>query len=122
MTTYDEAAVAPARARSARFRPRDPRDFAIGLIFWSVVIGVGVYWCVVWAQGGGDGASGFRWGNTTNGLLNIGRIPAPRSGYLALVEVLLLARLPFVERAIGFDRLTNWHRWNGFAVLWLVLA
>ncbi len=36
--------------------------------------------------------------------------------------MLLLARLPFVERAVGFDRLTNWHRWNGFAVLWLVLA
>jgi predicted ferric reductase len=122
MTTYDDAAISPARARGARFRTRDPRDFAIGLIFWGVVVGVGIYWCVIWAQGGGDGASGFRWANTTNGLLNIGRITALLSGYLALVEVLLLARLPFVERAVGFDRLTNWHRWNGFAVLWLVLA
>src|SRR3981081_3222584 len=122
MTTYDEAAIAPARARSARFRSRHPGDFAICLIFWGIVVGVGVYWCVVWAQGGGDGASGFRWGNTTNGLLNIGRITALLSGYLALVEVLLLARLRCVERAVGFDLLTNWHRWNGFAVLWLVLA
>ena len=120
MTTYDDAAISPARARGARFRTRDPRDFAIGLIFWGVVVGVGIYWCVVWAQGGADAP--LRWGTTTQIFLNIGRITALLSGYLALVEVLLLARLPFVERAIGFDRLTNWHRWNGFAVLWLVLA
>ena len=44
------------------------------------------------------------------------------AGYLALVEVLLLARLPFLERIVGFDRLTVWHRWNGHAVLDLVLA
>ena len=35
--------------------------------------------------------------------------------YLALVQVLLLARLPLLERLAGFDRLTVWHRWNGFA-------
>ena len=55
-------------------------------------------------------------------LQNIGRITALQGGYLALIEVLLLARLPFLERFFGFDRLTNWHRWNGHAVLWLVLA
>jgi predicted ferric reductase len=119
MTTYD-AAVTPARARGARFRTRDPRDFAIGVVFWGIVIGVGIYWCVVWWQGGADAP--LRWGTTTQIFLNVGRITALLSGYLALVEVLLLARLPFVERAIGFDRLTNWHRWNGFAVFWLVLV
>ena len=36
--------------------------------------------------------------------------------------MLLLARLPFLERLVGFDRLTVWHRWNGHAVLDLVLA
>ena len=36
--------------------------------------------------------------------------------------MLLLARLPFLERAVGFDRLTVWHRRNGHAVIGLVLA
>ena len=36
--------------------------------------------------------------------------------------MLLLARLPFLERIVGFDRLTVWHRWNGHAVIYLMLA
>jgi predicted ferric reductase len=55
-------------------------------------------------------------------LLGLGRIAALGAGYLALIEVLLLARLPFLERLVGFDRLTVWHRRNGHAVLQLVLA
>jgi predicted ferric reductase len=38
------------------------------------------------------------------------------------LQVLLLARLPAVERLVGFDRLTVWHRWNGHACLELILA
>jgi predicted ferric reductase len=36
--------------------------------------------------------------------------------------VFLLARIPWLERLAGFDRLTNWHRWNGHATVWLVLV
>jgi hypothetical protein len=39
-----------------------------------------------------------------------------------LVQVLLLARLPWLERLVGFDRLSVWQRWNGHATLDLVLA
>jgi predicted ferric reductase len=38
------------------------------------------------------------------------------------VQVLLLARVPWLERATGFDRLSVWHRWNGHATLWLLLV
>jgi predicted ferric reductase len=117
MSTLQDAIAAP-RSRRVRLR----REYLTAVVFWGVVIGVGIYWCVVWAQGGGDGASGFKWGNSLQVFLNVGRITALLAGYLALIEVLLLARLPFLERLIGFDRLTNWHRWNGHAVLWLVLA
>jgi predicted ferric reductase len=44
------------------------------------------------------------------------------SAYLALIQVLLLARLPFLERISGFDRLTVWHRVKGKLTLGLVLA
>jgi predicted ferric reductase len=36
--------------------------------------------------------------------------------------VLLLARIPALERIVGFDRLTVWHRWNGHACIDLVVA
>ena len=39
-----------------------------------------------------------------------------------MIVVLLLARLPFLERIVGFDRLTVWHRWTGHAVIYLALA
>ncbi|KUL22998.1 oxidoreductase [Actinoplanes awajinensis subsp. mycoplanecinus] len=45
--------------------------------------------------------------------------------YLALamaLQLLLVARLPIVDRAYGMDRLTLWHRWTGMAIFWLALA
>ncbi|GIF04094.1 ferredoxin reductase family protein [Actinoplanes siamensis] len=45
--------------------------------------------------------------------------------YLALamaLQLLLVARLPVVDRAFGMDRLTVWHRWTGLAIFWLALA
>ncbi len=55
-------------------------------------------------------------------MIGLGRLSALLAGYLALIEVLLLARLPFLERLVGFDRLTIWHRRNGHAVIGLVVA
>ena len=117
MTTFDDAIAAP-RTRRARLR----QEYVFAVIFWGVAAGLFVFWIFIWAKGGEDQASGFVYQNTGQLFQNIGRITALEGGYLALIEVLLLARLPFVERLIGFDRLTNWHRWNGHAVLWLVLA
>jgi len=42
--------------------------------------------------------------------------------YLILVQLLLMARLPWMERYAGFDRLAVWHRWNGFAAVNLLVA
>jgi predicted ferric reductase len=53
---------------------------------------------------------------------SIGRITGLLSAYLALLQVILLARLPALERAVGFDRLSVWHRWNGHACIDLVIA
>jgi predicted ferric reductase len=55
-------------------------------------------------------------------LTSLGRLTGLLSAYLALLQVLLLARLPWLERLAGFDRLSVWHRWNGHACLDLVLA
>jgi predicted ferric reductase len=55
-------------------------------------------------------------------LTSIARITGLLGAYLALIQVILLARLRPLERLVGLDRLAVWHRWNGFAVLWLVVA
>ena len=31
-----------------------------------------------------------------------------------------MARVPWLERQVGLDRLAVWHRWNGFAAVWLL--
>ncbi|MFC4241985.1 ferric reductase-like transmembrane domain-containing protein [Gryllotalpicola reticulitermitis] len=42
--------------------------------------------------------------------------------YLVCVQLLLIARVPWLERAIGLDRLVGWHKVVGTATLFLVLA
>ncbi len=88
---------------------------------FAFVIANGVYVLYIWAAGGEDGI-GYHWTSFYNFLVSFGRLTALLAGYLAVIEVLLLARLPFLERLVGFDRLTIWHRWNGHAVLYLALA
>jgi predicted ferric reductase len=53
---------------------------------------------------------------------SIGRITGLFAVYLALLQILLLSRLPPLERLVGFDVLTVWHRRNGMACISLVIA
>ena len=75
---------------------------------------------ITWLWARGEGNLNL---TPTEDLVNsIGRITGMLGAYLALIEVVLLARLPALERLVGFDKLTNWHRWNGHLCLWLILA
>ena len=60
--------------------------------------------------------------DTASLLVGLGRVSGLLGAYLVLVELLLLARLPLLERVAGFDRLTAWHRRIGRACLTLLLA
>ena len=55
-------------------------------------------------------------------LTGVGRLTGLLGAYLALIQVVLLARLPVLERLVGFDRLTVWHRWNGHVCIDLIVA
>jgi predicted ferric reductase len=55
-------------------------------------------------------------------LAEIGRLCGLLGALLVLVELLLLARLPVLERAAGFERLLAWHRWNGRVCVALLVA
>ena len=103
----------PTRRRNA-----DLRWQLTATALWTILLGNVAVIVWLWAHGGNLDHLG-RPGDL---LTSLGRLTGLLAAYSALVQVLLLARLPFVERLVGFDRLTVWHRWNGHACLDLVLA
>ncbi|MFC8845869.1 MULTISPECIES: ferric reductase-like transmembrane domain-containing protein [unclassified Micromonospora] len=56
-----------------------------------------------------------------NTLTSIGRFLGLHLGFVMALQLLLIGRVPFLERRIGMDKLTNWHRWTGFTIFWLVV-
>jgi predicted ferric reductase len=63
-------------------------------------------------------------------VATISRLCALTGTYFAVVGIFLVARIPWVERGVGHDRLVTWHRklgpWSlyliGFHVLFIVLS
>ena len=75
---------------------------------------------IVWLWLHDGGVSGV---HSTGGLFtSLGRITGLLGAYLLFIQVLLLARLRRIERLVGFDRLTVWHRVNGKVCFYLILA
>lgn len=79
---------------------------------------------------GGLAVGALWWINTAAGSLTdlgvavtaLGRVTGLLGGYLVLVQLTLMARLPWFERAVGLDRLVSWHRGLGTNVVVLVCA
>ncbi|MEV7002807.1 ferredoxin reductase family protein [Streptomyces sp. NPDC093982] len=61
-------------------------------------------------------------GEGKNGVLTVAKFFGLHAALLMLFQLLLVARLPWLDRRIGMDRLTVWHRWVGFTLLWTVLT
>ena len=57
-----------------------------------------------------------------NLLTVLGRVTGLYGALLLVFQLVLIARVPWLERRLGMDQLTRWHRWTGFWVLWLLLA
>jgi len=77
---------------------------------------------------GGLAVLALWWSDTTASSLSTpgavltagGRVSGLLGSYLVLVQLLLLARLPWLERAVGLDRLAGWHRGLGTNVVLLL--
>ncbi|MFI8087255.1 ferric reductase-like transmembrane domain-containing protein [Streptomyces sp. NPDC086080] len=61
-------------------------------------------------------------GSGKNGVLTVAKFFGLHAALLMLFQLLLVARLPWLDRRIGMDRLTVWHRWVGFSLVWTVLT
>jgi predicted ferric reductase len=91
---------------------------AVATLAWLMLVGNGAAIVWLWLHGGGI----TQVHNIGDAFTSVGRITGLLAAYSALVQVVLLARIPWIERLIGFDRLTVWHRRNGHACLYLILA
>ena len=80
-----------------------------------VAAGAGAIVALWWTSGEGTGAA-------AGPLAEIARLCGLLGAYLVLLELLLLARLPVLDRLYGFGRLTAWHRWNGRLCVTLLVA
>jgi predicted ferric reductase len=108
-------------------RPRVPtavvgragtRSPVVPAIVWSLLLGNLV--AIVWLWWHGGNVAGVH--STGEALTSVARITGLLGAYGALLQIVLLSRIPWLERIAGFDRLSVWHRWNGKATLVLVLA
>lgn len=92
---------------------RDPRPLAPAAL--QALFGLGLLAALVPWYAGADHFEG-----TGDVVTSIGRTAGLLAVYLCLVLVVLMARIPWLERAAGFDRLTAWHRAVGASTVLLV--
>jgi predicted ferric reductase len=112
-----EAIVTDVATRAPRW-PRARRRLELTAALWAIVVANGAVIVWLWLHGGGVGGV-----HTTADLLtSLGRITGLLGVYLSLIQILLLSRLPPLERLVGFDRLSVWHRRNGKICIYLVVA
>jgi len=113
-----DAATAPRRTPAAGWRVAAPAHRRLTTLLLAAVVAgnaAAIVW--LWVHGGNLDLR-----TTGDWLTSLARLTGLLSAYLALIQVLLLARIPVLERLVGFDRLTVWHRWNGHACIDLVVA
>ncbi|MFH9353368.1 ferric reductase-like transmembrane domain-containing protein [Kitasatospora sp. NPDC017646] len=101
-----QTSAAPRHRAAARPPLALPPNAALGLIAAGALGVLGLWWLNTASV---VGAAGW--------LTGAGRITGLLAGYAAPVLLLLMARLPAVERGVGADRLARWHAYGG---RWLV--
>jgi predicted ferric reductase len=98
--------------------PRDPHPVVrplLGLAAWGSLLVV----LLLWLHGGALTDLSDGGGSAVTAL---GRITGLVSADLLLIQVFLLARVPWVETTWGQDTLVRWHRLVGFTSFNLLLA
>ena len=114
MATLTQAGLPPVArpVRAPRAWPLRPADIA------AVLLAVGLVVAGMWVVHGGLDRLG-----TPAGLMTgLGQITALAGTYLALAQIVLMARVPWIDQVVGSDRLMAWHRWLGMGTIALILS
>ncbi|HTW07355.1 MAG TPA: ferredoxin reductase family protein [Acidimicrobiales bacterium] len=90
------------------------REMVVALGVAAGAVGVIAMWWHDTAPATVDGTGPF--------LTAAGRVTGLLGTYLVVVEVLLMARVTWLDGMIGMDRLAVWHRRNGEYAIWLLVA
>ena len=106
-------AAQPPVPTSRRRVPQWWRD-VVGSLTWASVLVVVALWVI------GGGLQDL--GQLGSGLTSLGRLTGLVASDLLLIQVLLMARIPMVERAYGQDELARRHRLVGFTSFNLMVA
>jgi predicted ferric reductase len=107
-----------ARAWERRLGSQEARRAANATALALIIAGNGA--AIVWMWLHDGGISGVH--GRPEAFTSLGRITGLLGVYLALLQVLMLSRLTPLERLVGFDRLTVWHRVNGKLCVSLIVA
>ncbi|MEV7623215.1 ferredoxin reductase family protein [Actinoplanes sp. NPDC089786] len=61
-------------------------------------------------------------GPEKNTLITVGKFFGLHVALVMIFQLVLISRLPFLDRRLGMDQLTTLHRWVGFTLFWTLLA
>jgi predicted ferric reductase len=106
--------IAPERHAPAQLSPQGPSASHLG-VRAALLAGAAAIVAMWWLDPSpihGAGAA----------VTSAGRLAGLLGAYLVLVQLLLMARLAWFEHAVGFDRLTAWHRGLGTNTVLLLVA
>lgn len=109
--------AAPSASRRIGLPPL-PRLWPVRLIDVAWLVGLNaVLIAAMWVRHGGldqlPAAGGLQ--------VAIGQLAGLYAAYLALLQLVLMSRSPWLDQRFGMDRLAWAHRWLGFATVWLIV-
>jgi predicted ferric reductase len=87
-----------------------PRTTGRVVLLAGVVVNVAITWALF-----------FTADPSKNGIIAVAKFVGLHLALAVILQLVLIARLPWLDRRIGMDRLTAWHRWVGLTIFWLVL-
>ncbi|GAA4717676.1 ferredoxin reductase family protein [Phytohabitans rumicis] len=61
------------------------------------------------------------YGEGKNGVLTVAKFFGLHLAMTMMFQILLVSRIPWLDRRLGMDRLTRWHRLIGLTLFWLIL-
>ncbi len=104
-------ALGPADAAPRRGRPLPlPRTWSIGAYeIVGILVGNGLLIAAMWIRHGGLDQLATLGGQLTA----IGQVTALFGTYLALIQLVLMSRSPWLDQVFGMDGLAAAHRWLG---------